>query len=131
MNDTNEKYRELMGIAKEAYKASYAPYSDFHVGAALLGENGRIYKGVNVENGSFGATNCAERTAIFSAVADGCRSFEAIAIAADGGEALPCGICRQVLSEFCGPDFPVITEREDGELRISKLSELLPLAFKL
>ena len=131
MKENNELFRELMELAKEAYRASYAPYSGFHVGAALLGENGKIYKGVNVENGSYGAANCAERTAVFSAVADGCREFKALAVAADGGEALPCGICRQVLSEFCGPDFPVITEKEGGELRISRLSELLPLAFKL
>lgn len=118
---------------------SYAPYSKFHVGAALLAEDGMVYTGCNIENSSYGATNCAERTAFFKAVSDGAHSFRAIAIAGgmeapDGSLeqqtiAPPCGICRQVMSEFCGPDFEIVLLGEDGNPQIHTLSELLPLSF--
>lgn len=120
---------ELFALAVRARERAYAPYSGYAVGAALLTKDGKVYEGVNIENASFGATNCAERTAIFSAVANGEREFEAIAVA--GGRkgeqpsnCTPCGICRQVLAEFCPPDFKVILL--DGAHR---LDELLPMSF--
>jgi cytidine deaminase len=133
--------RELLDLAIEARKYSYAPYSEFHVGAALLTKSGKVYKGCNIENASFGATNCAERTAIFKAVSEGCREFEAIAIAggaegADGKPVIedfcpPCGVCRQVLSEFCSRDFKIILVNGKGEQKIFTLGELLPESFSL
>ncbi len=126
-------HRELITLAEEARKNSYSPYSGFAVGAALLAKSGKVYIGCNVENASFGATNCAERTAIFSAVAAGEREFEAIAIIGGkagekGGFCAPCGICRQVIAEFCGMDTPVILGACDG-FKAYKLEELLPFAF--
>lgn len=118
---------KLLNCAREARENAYAPYSGFKVGAALLTDKGEIFKGCNVENVSFGATNCAERTALFSAVAAGNRSFTAIAIAAGDETILPCGICRQALSEF-SPQLCVICAKKDG-YKIYSLSELLPHAF--
>ncbi len=128
--------RELLNIAIAARDASYCPYSGYAVGAALLTEEGRAYTGVNVENASFGATNCAERTALFTAVAAGERRFTAIAIA--GGKqgsdpdasCTPCGICRQVLAEFCPDDTRVITGTRT-EISVTTLGALLPEAFRL
>lgn len=124
---------QLLETAKKARRNAYAPYSKYHVGAALLAKNGKVYVGCNVENASFGATNCAERTALFTAIADGVRDFEAIAVT--GGFAdtldegiLPCGICCQVLSEFCTKDFPVILANADF-YRILTLGELFPHSF--
>lgn len=126
--------RELIQAAAKAMENAYAPYSHFQVGAALETENGRIFTGCNVENASFGATNCAERTAVFKAVSEGERKFRKIAIV--GGpqgvwtEAVfPCGICRQVLSEFCSPDFPIILGKPDGTIYRYSLKELNPGAF--
>lgn len=124
---------QLLEKAKAARLNAYAPYSNYHVGAALLTENGKVYVGCNVENASFGATNCAERTALFSAIADGVRQFEAIAVAGGLGDTLdesilPCGICCQALSEFCDKDFPVILTKGDS-YRILTLGELFPHAF--
>lgn len=124
----------LFEAAKSARDYSYSPYSDYAVGAALLAKSGKIYTGVNVENASFSATNCAERTAIFKAVSEGEKEFEAIAIA--GGKAgdsssadcTPCGVCRQVLAEFCDEDFNVIVQ-EAGKPELVKLGELLPMSF--
>ena len=116
---------------------AYAPYSEYKVGAALLASNGEIIKGCNIENASYGATNCAERTAFFKAVSEGCVSFEAIAIV--GGKAseeqltdfaYPCGICRQVMREFTNPkQFKVIVARSTSDYRIHTLDELLPESF--
>jgi cytidine deaminase len=105
--------RELLELAIEAREMAYAPYSGFRVGAALVGKSGKIYKGCNVENAAYSPTNCAERTAIFKAVSEGEREFNAIAIVGGMGETIadfcaPCGVCRQVLAEFCGPDFRVV-----------------------
>ena len=128
---------EIQALIREAFegqKFAYVPYSRFHVGAALLGKNGTVYKGCNIENASYGATNCAERTALFKAVSEGCRSFQAIAIVGGmDGEITdftpPCGICRQALEEFCDSDgFEVILARP-GEVKTWRLKELLPLAF--
>lgn len=127
---------ELICLAKDAREHSYAPYSHFKVGAALLADDGRIYTGCNVENASFGATNCAERTAFFKAVSEGVHSFRAIAIvgAPDKTDTkdtcAPCGICRQVMREFCEPkDFTVILEDGKGGTLAMTLEELLPRSF--
>ena len=123
--------RELIEISKAAQQFAYAPYSKFRVGAALLCRNGSVYTGCNIENATYGATNCAERTAIFKAVSEGRREFTAIAITSSGGDlTFPCGICRQVLAEF-SPEINVILEDKNGELHTFALSELLPHSFAL
>lgn len=128
MTEIDKKTAEiLLDRAREARNRSYSPFSGFRVGAALLCEDGEIFPGCNVENVSFGATNCAERTAVFSAVAGGHRKFRAIAVVADDGLIMPCGICRQVLSEFA-PDIIVICGKKDG-YEVFKLEELLPHDF--
>ena len=129
--------RSLIRAALQARENAYAPYSGFQVGAALQTAEGKIYTGCNIENASYPAGNCAERTALFKAVSEGERDFSAIVIA--GGPAgqapadlcPPCGICRQVMSEFCGPDFRVILAKSEEEYEVHPLSELLPLAFSL
>lgn len=128
-------YKRLINHALEARKMSYSPYSEFMVGAACLSEDGRIFTGCNVENVSFGATNCAERTAIFKGVSEGCLSFKAIAIA--GGKkdgemvyCMPCGICRQVMAEFCKADeFEVIAAVNEDKYVVKTLAELMPDGF--
>ena len=118
---------ELVAMAWEAMSFAYVPYSHYPVGAALLCKDGRVFKGCNVENASFGATNCAERTALFKAVSEGAREFSAIAITAEKSMAWPCGICRQALYEFA-PDLRVIVawgERREEAI----LSDLLPHGF--
>ena len=126
-----QKYTDLLKKAELAAQNSYSPYSHFRVGAALLCTDGSVYKGCNVENASYPLGNCAERTAVFTAAADGKREFEAIAIAGSKDDdfskpCFPCGACRQVLSEFCGKDFKVVLSD-----RILTLGELLPYDFKL
>lgn len=124
----------LLQKADEAANNAYAPYSKFHVGSALLAPDGRVFTGCNVENASFGLTNCAERTALFSAVAAGVREFSAIAIVADGEQLpYPCGACRQVLAEFCKPDVPVFIAARDqlDKFKTTTLGALLPHTFKL
>ena len=123
-------YKELFKMADAVKENAYAPFSKFRVGAALLTGSDRVYTGVNVENSSYGGTICAERTAFVKAVSEGERDFRAIAIAASGGEALPCGICRQFMYEF-EPELDVITGENIENLRVQKLSELLPGGFRL
>lgn len=123
--------KELLSIADKAMKNAYAPYSKFYVGAALLCKNGTVFTGCNIENATYGATNCAERTAIFKAVSEGQRDFEAIAIVSSGGdETFPCGICRQVMAEFA-PEIKVVLRDEAGNEHIYPLVELLPKSFSL
>ncbi|MBR4097316.1 MAG: cytidine deaminase [Oscillospiraceae bacterium] len=123
--------KELLSIADKAMENAYAPYSKFHVGAALLCKNGTVFTGCNIENATYGATNCAERTAIFKAVSEGQREFEAIAIVSSGGsETFPCGICRQVMAEFA-PELKIILRDENGNECIYTLMELLPKSFSL
>lgn len=123
--------RELIEISKKAQEFAYVPYSKFKVGAALLCRDGSVYTGCNIENATYGATNCAERTAVFKAVSEGKRDFTAIAITSSGKDlTFPCGICRQVLSEF-SPEIKVILEDEKGKLHTFALSELLPHSFTL
>ncbi len=125
----------LAAEACKARTAAYCPYSGFAVGAALLAEDGRVFTGCNVENASYGLSLCAERVAVFKAVSAGARRFTALAVAgAPQGQsitapALPCGACRQVLAEFCPPDFPVVLAEEGDEVRVHTLAELLPLPF--
>ena len=123
-------YRELYRMADKAKENAYTPFSHFQVGAALLSESGKIYTGVTVENSSYGATICAERTAFVKAISEGERQFKAIAVASSGGEALPCGICRQFMYEF-SPQLDVITGTDENHLRTQPLSTLLPEGFRL
>lgn len=121
--------RELVEKAFEMHKFSYAPYSNFPVGAALLCEDGTVYTGCNVENAAYGSTICAERTALVKAVSEGRQTFTAIAIAGKGSDyCWPCGPCRQMLYEFA-PGLRVIAARGDGAFRTASLSELLPYGF--
>ena len=122
-------YSFLVEKARESMKYAYAPYSNFKVGAALLTENEKIYIGCNIENISFGATNCAERTAVFKAVSEGEKNFKAVAIVSSSGKFTPpCGICRQVLSEF-SEDMDIILADKDDNIKIIKLNELIPFSF--
>ncbi|MBK7106781.1 MAG: cytidine deaminase [Ignavibacteriae bacterium] len=123
-------YAELIQIANDAKLKAYAPYSKFRVGAALLSENGEIYTGVNVENSSYGLTNCAERTAVFKAVSEGETKFRTIVITSDAEDFIsPCGACRQVMMEICGKNLEVVMTNSDNEIRILTLEELLPNSF--
>lgn len=123
------KIRKLINIATVARDKSYSPYSSFPIGAALLTNDGEVFTGTNVENASYGLTNCAERTAIFKAVSEGYREYEAIAIVADTERPIPpCGSCRQVLQEF-GNDIIVIMANLKGEHLQYTVSDLLPGAF--
>lgn len=124
-------YKDLFLKAQEMLPRAYAPFSKFHVGAALMTKNGKIYTGCNVENSSFGATICAERTAFVKAVSEGERDFQAIAIVSSQGEAWPCGICRQFMKEFCEDDFIIITGNDAESLREYTLGEILPEGFRL
>lgn len=134
--EINMTDKELLALAHKARERSYCPYSSFAVGAALLAKSGKVYLGANVENASFGATNCAERSAIFSAISSGEREFFAIAIVGgkvgeDTTDCLPCGICRQVMAEFCDADFKILLEDKEKKAKVITLSELLPHSFEL
>ena len=124
---------KLCELAKEAMQHAYAPYSGYKVGAALLCADGTVYQGCNIENAAYSPTNCAERTAIFKAVYDGHRAFTAIAVCGgkDGeiaGGFPPCGVCRQVMREFCDLDFKIYMIRPDGYEEVT-LAQLLPYSF--
>ena len=133
MKVSGTQRRELIEKALAAREYSYSPYSHFRVGAALLCSDGSVYTGCNIENRAYGPTNCAERTAFFKAVSEGKREFAAIAIT--GGEeepvwCYPCGVCRQVMAEFCAPDaFEIICARSEEEYKTYTLAELLPEMF--
>lgn len=123
---------KLILTANRAKEYAYVPYSGFRVGAALLCKDGAVYTGCNIENSAYGPTNCAERTAVFKAVSEGRREFEAIAVISDSEDfTSPCGVCRQVLSEFCGPDFIILMCNSKMACRTITLGELLPFAFSL
>jgi len=124
-------YKELFDKAEKARENAYAPFSKFKVGAALLTKSGKVYIGVNVENSSFGATICAERTAFVKAVSEGEREFSAIAIASSDGGAWPCGICRQFMREFCDDDFIIITGESKEKLTTHTMEEILPVGFRM
>ena len=125
--------RDLMELATEARKNAYAPYSGFRVGAALLTADGRVYTGCNIENAAYTPTNCAERTAFFKAVSEGAREFTAIAVTGGSGEdpaafCAPCGVCRQVMAEFCDDSFRIVLGNQEA-IRVYTQKEILPLSF--
>nr|WP_288506552.1 cytidine deaminase [uncultured Treponema sp.] len=127
---------KLIKKAIEMLNFSYAPYSNFHVGAALLTSEGKIYTGCNIENAAYGPSNCAERTAIFKAVSEGKKEFEAIAVVGGKNGKIenfcpPCGVCRQVLAEFCKKDFEIVLAKSTNEYKIMTLEQLLPESFSL
>ncbi len=137
---TDREYKSLVAEAFQAMEKAYVPYSGFQVGAALLAErtedgNPVVYRGCNIENAAYSPTNCAERTAFFKAVSEGERSFRAIAVV--GGMhglvtefAMPCGVCRQVMQEFCDPDtFEIVTAVSEDKYQVHRLRELLPEGF--
>ena len=124
----------LIRLAKEAMTYAYAPYSGYHVGAALLCADGRVFTGCNIENAAYGPTNCAERTAIFKAVSEGCREFSAIAVCGGRNGVItgafpPCGVCRQVMREFCGDDFLIYMVGAGDTYEAHTLAEILPFSF--
>lgn len=120
----------LADVANAALNDTYTPYSHFPVGAALLGENGEIFKGVNIENVSFGLTNCAERTAIFTAIAAGHRHFHGLVISGKTDEPIaPCGACRQVMVEFFESDMPIWLINDQGQEIETNIAQLMPGAF--
>lgn len=126
--------RSLIEKARQAAEKSYAPYSGFNVGAALLTKSGKVYTGCNIENSAFSPSVCAERTAIFKAVSEGEKEFEAIAIVGGRDRKFkdytpPCGVCRQVMLEFCKPDFKIILGKDTDEYLEYMLSELVPMGF--
>ncbi len=125
--------KELMSLAAQAREKSYSPYSHFKVGAALLGKSGKVYLGCNVENAAYTPTNCAERTTVFKAVSEGEREFQAIAIVGGKGDewaefCAPCGVCRQVLAEFCDKDFRLVLGNPNT-IKTYTFEEILPLSF--
>lgn len=132
---------ELIKTAIKMTEMSYVPYSHFHVGAALLTTDGKVYTGCNIENAAYGPSNCAERTAIFKAVSEGDKDFSAIAVVggpedSEGNPTIvdfcpPCGVCRQVMAEFCNKDFKIILAKSPTEYKIFTLGELLPESFSL
>lgn len=134
MKLTETTINMLVAEAYEAQKMAYVPYSDFLVGAALLTKEGQVYRGCNIENASYTPTNCAERTAFFKAVSEGVRSFEAIAVVGNkrgekGEYCPPCGVCRQVMAEFCDPDEFKIILGAGEKTAVYSLKELLPFGF--
>ena len=129
-------YETLIQKALEMLDFSYVPYSHFHVGAALLTKSEKVYGGCNIENSSYSPTNCAERTAFFKAVSEGVKDFDAIAVVG-GHDGIvkdfcpPCGVCRQVMREFCSKDFKIILAKTTKEYKVYTLEELLPESFSL
>lgn len=122
--------KELYIKAQESLKNSYAPYSKFRVGAAVLTKSGEVFTGVNIENSAYGATICAERTALSKAISEGYIEIDSIAVTSDEGWAYPCGTCRQFIFEF-GEDIRIIVGENENNLRVHKASELLPHGFRL
>lgn len=130
-------YEQLIENAIEARKMAYTPYSNYKVGAALLSSDNKIIKGCNIENAAYGPTNCAERTAFFKAVSEGVKKFSAIAIVGGlenetdlfSGYAFPCGVCRQVMREFCDSEFEIVVARSTDDYKVYTLGELLPESF--
>ena len=133
MNEQIKK--EMVAEAFRMLEYSYAPYSHFKVGAALLSANGMLYGGCNVENAAYGPSNCAERTAFFKAVSEGVKDFKAIAVCGGPQKIVkdfcsPCGVCRQVMREFCKDDFILIMAKSKTEYKLMTLAEILPQSFK-
>ncbi|HLU23851.1 cytidine deaminase [Lederbergia graminis] len=121
---------QLIQEARTAREKAYVPYSNFPVGAALITKNGEVYHGCNIENASFGLTNCAERTALFKALSEGEKDFSMLAVIADSARPVPpCGSCRQVIAEHCPKDMKVVLTNLNGEIKTITVAELLPFAF--
>ncbi len=130
-NELVPEAQELVILAVKARENAYVPYSGFHVGAALIADNGKIYTGCNIENASYGATICAERTAITKAISDGAKKILAIAVSSDSDKAtMPCGICRQFMVEFCASDMPLYLSDRNGRFESYPFDEILPHSFK-
>lgn len=130
MSNETAEYEKLILEAKKGMEGAYAPYSKFHVGAALLTDTGEIIRGCNIENASYGLSNCAERTALFKAVSEGKMKFTAMAIIGDTPEPIaPCGACRQVIREFCDMDMPIILANINGKTHKTTIRTLLPNSF--
>ena len=126
----DKECKKMLDMAYEAMEHSYSPYSNFKVGACLKTADGKYYTGSNIENSAYSVTNCAERTAIFTAVHAGEREFDAIAVVCSNhGPAYPCGACRQVMTEFCSKDFAVILDDGNGKYVQYRLDEVLPYSF--
>ena len=121
--------KELCRMAMDMLPRAYIPYSHFAVGAALECEDGTVFTGCNIENAAYGPTICAERVAIFKAVSEGRRDFKRIAVAGRTDYCVPCGVCRQVMREFCGDDFEIICLNGQGDARRFRLGQLLPFSF--
>ena len=123
---------ELVKFALDARENAYSPYSKFRVGASLECDDGSVYKGCNIENSAYSPSCCAERVAIFKAVSEGKRNFKKIAIVSDSYDyTYPCGVCRQVMSEFVNKDFEIIVAKSNEEYKVEKFDEVLPHAFRL
>ncbi len=127
------RFADLVEKARQATENSYCPYSSYKVGSAVLTDDGRVFTGCNIENGSYSAVVCAERVAVFKAVSEGAKHIAAVAVASDEGSPVPfpCGVCRQVLTEFCTPDTPVIVFDGDHSVYDFTLDELIPFAFEI
>ena len=130
MAELKQKYKQLLDFAKQALAFSYSPYSNFKVGAAVLCENDKVFCGTNIENASYGLSVCAERVAIWTAIANGAKKIKAVAIYSKKGSVTPCGACRQVISEFSKTADIVYNDKKDN-IKIIKISELLPKAFSI
>ena len=130
--DKAKQDSDLIRAAVAAKQNAYAPYSHFRVGAALIDDRGHCHTGCNIENASYGATCCAERTAVFKAISEGAQRIRRLAVVSDQAElCMPCGICRQVMAEFAADDFLLLAASPDGQYRTFTLEELLPAHFKL
>lgn len=132
INGLSLTVEQFLEAAKIARSRAYVPYSGFAVGAVVLDSEGHLHHGCNVENAAYGPTNCAERTALFRAIADGRKAgeFQAVAVIGEMEQPItPCGVCRQVMAELCEPDMPVILGNMQGDYRVTTVSELLPGAF--
>ncbi len=122
--------QQWIAVATAALDKAYVPYSHFPVGACLVTKEGKLYQGLNIENASYGLSNCAERTAIFKAVSEGERDFQHLVVAGHTPDPIaPCGACRQVIAEFCAPDMPVTLVGDNGVMKETTVAELLPYTF--
>jgi len=130
MVKNKQKYKQLLEFAKQALKFSYSPYSKFKVGAAVLCENDKVFCGTNVENVSYGLSVCAERVAVWTAIANGAKKIKAVAIYSEKDSVTPCGACRQVIFEF-SKNADIVYNDKKGNIKIIKISELLPKAFSI
>ena len=130
MLNKNQKYKQLLAFAKQACASSYSPYSKFKVGAAVLCENDKVFCGTNIENASYGLSVCAERVAVWTAIANGAKQIKAVAVYSAKGNITPCGACRQVIAEFSKSADIVYNDKKD-KIKIVKISELLPKTFRL